>query len=449
MTARPTDRPEVIDLVYEIQREFSRQTEPAGLARVFVEELARLLPVSRIVYAMPWPPPVRRFAADAGRQVGAGSLGFRVLLDLESSAVATADPGLFRGMFVPRAHDRADGRGGLLGSITGQARPVLRGDLSPGEAAGGLGAGAGRHRSVMAVPVFWMGEVQAWIVVFADEEDAFTSDDLRLLLSTGNTLVRSTVYLDGLEETRRANARVRETLARIGSAQRSMLPAAGAVDPRVRLSISYETCEESGGDHYDLREPESGVLEMVIADVSGHGALATVGVAMFRTALLAQRRTGRSCVEAVREIDALMRESLRADTFVTGVFISMDLATGETSMINRGHPPPIVRRADGRIEVLESGGGLPLGIADQPDGGAATHTLRAGDLLVLYSDGITEAFDPCGVQFGQGRLISAVVRGGGDGERTRAGVMRDVGEHEAGRPRADDQTLVLVSYAGS
>ncbi len=447
MSVHPSSppRPEVIDLVYEIQREFSRQTEPAGLVRVFLDELSRLLPVSRLLYVMPWPPPIRRYAAAPVGSLSTGSLGYRVLLDVDASCVSATEPSAFRRMFQPRSDDLPDGRGGLLGEITGQPLPILRGDLSLSGGACGLGPAAANHRSMMAVPVFWQGHVQGWIVVFSDQPDAFSRDDLRLLLTTGNTLVRSTVYLDALEETRCANARVHETLAHIGQVQRSMLAATPPPDPRVRYALAYETCEESGGDHYDVHEPAPGLVELVIADVSGHGVLATVGVAILRAAIIAQRRAGLIGPDAVREIDAVMLASMRPGAFATAWFGTLDLATGVIEYINRGHPPPVVRRAHGGIDRLDADAGIPLAVADMPGPPPARDTLAQGDLLVLFSDGITEAFNPAGEQFGNARLIEAIQRGDGCPERTKAAILRAVATHQAGRPRQDDQTLVLVS----
>ncbi len=442
-----TPRPEILDFVYEIQREFSRQSEPAGLIGVFIEELSRLLPISRLLYVMPWPPPVRRFANAPGADVSPGALGFRVLLDLDLPA-SDLDHGLLRGVFAPRDHDRADAKGGLLGEVTAQSSPLIRHHLSLKHDEPWLGPSAPQLCSMMAVPIFWQGAVQGWIIAFARDAAVFTRDELRLLLTTGNALVRSSVYLDGLEETRRASVRVRETLAQIGAAQRSMLPDAVVPDPRLRIAIMYETCEESGGDHYDVFEPQPGTIEVMIADVSGHGAVATVGVAMLRTAVLAQRAAGLAGTRAAEAINALMCKALRPGAFITALFMSFKPETGQLEFVNRGHPPPLLRRADGCIRSLDVGGGLPLGIMEGAPTPPTETSLEPGDLLILFSDGIPEAFSPSGELFGMPSLMQAVETGQGDPERTKEAILRSVALHEAGRPRRDDQTLVLVSYTG-
>lgn len=437
---------ESIELIYEIQRELSLLTNPAELASSFVASLARVMPISRVMYVLPWPPAVRRHDWIPGPHVAAGSLGYRVLLDVDVTQREWQSVAEFRRLFTPRMGFEADASGGYLGKVVGQHKPMLEDELAldPGEPM--LGPAAAKHRSMLAVPIFWQGHTQAWIVVFADIPRAFKHDDVRLLLTTGNMLARSAVYLDTLEEARIANTRLRATFTEIGRVQRLLLPATLPADHRLTYATSYLTSDAAGGDYYDAYAADADTLDLVIADVSGHGPVASVAMAMLRTALQAWCRSGRAPTTVVPAINELMHTSLDAGVFITACFLNLNRISGQLDYVNCGHNPPIVRRRDGRIELLDQEGGPPLGICPELDPPAAGTRLTPGDLLVLYTDGIPEAFSPSDELLGMRRLIEAVEQGRGDPEATKREVLLAVEQHAAGRPRMDDQTLFVLGF---
>jgi len=282
--------------------------------------------------------------------------------------------------------------------------------------------------------------------VFADAPGVFRPDDVRLLLTTGNMLARSAVYLDTLEEARLANARLHATFNEIGRVQRLLLPVSLPTDPRLGFATSYMPSEAAGGDYYDVHSPDPDTLDLVIADVSGHGPVASVAMAMLRTAMQSWCRGGHAPSTVVPQINELMHASLDEGMFITACFLNLDRRTGKLEYVNCGHNPPIVRRRDGGIVLLDDGGGPPLGVCNELDPPPSSFTLEPGDVLVLYTDGIPEAFSPRNELLGMRRLSEAVDRGGGDPERTRQAVLEAVDSHAAGRPRVDDQTLVVMGY---
>lgn len=449
MDTRDAWQSEAVEQVYEIQRELSRLSDPGALVRTFVEALARVLKVRRILYVLPWPPPVRRQQWIPDPSIAPGSLGYRVLLDLDTTDPAWRQSPQFRTLFVARAGWEADASGGVIGEIAAQERPVLREELRLTAEEPWLGAAAVEHRSMVAVPIFWQGHTQAWIVGFSDEPGAFTPSDVRLLLTTGNMLARSAVYLDTLEEARQANARLHATFDEIGRVQRLLLPSELPRDDRLRFATSYTPSEAAGGDYFDVYEPDPDTLELVIADVSGHGPVASVAMAMMRTAMHSWARRGIAPNTVVPEINQLMHTSLDEGMFITACFVRLDRRTGELSYVNCGHNPPIVRRSGGAVELLETGGGPPLGVSRELDPPAGKATLAPGDLLVLYTDGIPEAFSPRHELLGMAKVLEAVARGGGEVEGTKRAVLETVERHAAGRPRVDDQTLVVMGYRGA
>lgn len=436
------------DLELEIQRELSRLGAPADLVRTFVVSLSRALPVSRMLYVLPWPPPVRRFDWIPGRHVADGSLGFRVLLDVNTADGGQLGSADFGVLFAPRAGFDADSAGGLIGRTIAGERPVLVNDLSIEPSDPWLGAAAGAHRSMLAVPIFWQGHVQAWIFVLADVPAAFRVEDARLLMATGNMLARSAVYMDTLEQARNANARLHATFDEIGRVQRLLLPAALPDDRRLQFATCYLPSEAAGGDYYDVYAPDPDTLALVIADVSGHGPVASVAMAMMRTAMHSWARRGVAPDTVVPEVNELMHTSLDEGMFITACFLNLDRRTGRLEYINCGHNPPMLRRRAGGVELLDAGGGPPLGVLRDLDPPSGSVTLAPGDLLALYTDGIPEAFSPRHEMLGLPRLAEAVEQGRGDPERTRRSVLDVLDRHAAGRPRVDDQTLVVMGYQG-
>ncbi len=435
-----------VEVVYEFQRELSLLNDPAALVRTFVASLTRVLPLSRIMYVLPWPPPVRRYDWIPGPDVPAGSLGFRILLDVDLTHEHWRERTDFRSLFNPRAGFEADASGGLLGDVIAQPHSILRESLALNTSEPGLGAGAAEHRSMIAVPIFWQGHTQAWIIVFANSPSAFRHEDVRLLLTSGNMLARSAVYLDTLELAKQANARLQATFNEIGRVQRLLLPVTLPSDKRLSFATSYLTSEAAGGDYYDVFAPDADTLDLVIADVSGHGPVASVAMAMLRTAMQSWCRGGHAPNTVVPHINELMHASLYDGMFITACFLNLDRRTGKLEYVNCGHNPPIVRRRNGTLTLLDAEGGWPLGVCEELNPPAGSLTLEPGDLLVLYTDGIPEAFNPRGELLGMPRLIEAINRGEGDPERTRKAVLETVDDHAAGRPRQDDQTLVLMGF---
>ncbi len=136
---------ESIELIYEIQREMSRLTDPAELVKSFVVALSRVLPMSRIMYVLPWPPAVRRFSWIPGPDISPGSLGYRVLLNVDLSRRDWQESTDFRSLFTPRTDFVADAKGGLLGEIITQEQSVQRADLRLASTGPALGSGGAAH----------------------------------------------------------------------------------------------------------------------------------------------------------------------------------------------------------------------------------------------------------------------------------------------------------------
>jgi sigma-B regulation protein RsbU (phosphoserine phosphatase) len=167
------------------------------------------------------------------------------------------------------------------------------------------------------------------------------------------------------------------------------------------------------GDYYDAFYPtasaaENGKLMLVIADVAGKSIPAALLMATLQASLRTIAGEGASLGDLVVRLNRYASaHSLDGRRFTTAVFGEYDPATRHLAYVNAGHNPPILRRANGATEKLEAGG-LPLGI----DAGAAYDSaaldLKPGDALIFYTDGVVEAFDESGKEFGEQRWLEAI-----------------------------------------
>ncbi|MCB1034696.1 MAG: SpoIIE family protein phosphatase, partial [Acidobacteria bacterium] len=201
-----------------------------------------------------------------------------------------------------------------------------------------------------------------------------------------------------------------------------------------------------GGDYFDVRPLGEGRVVLVVADVSGKGVPAALMVATLHSALLLSLDGGDSSVDAglFRGLNRHLVDLSLPNKFITLLLVELDLGNGCLRYLNAGHNPGLLLRADGELETLGASG-PPLGLLPGADYRLDTLILRPGDLLCLYSDGITECSSPADEEFGVHRLEEAL-------RRRRARPLPILGQEiEAlcrdfaqGQAQGDDQTLVLL-----
>ena len=184
----------------------------------------------------------------------------------------------------------------------------------------------------------------------------------------------------------------------IAKIQRQLLPERSPRIKGFRLATSYLTSNIAGGDYYDFyRSPDERFVGIVIADVSGHGPGAATVMAMIRSILHCWPDVvgADHALDDVAKIAEYCNEKLVAANlngeFATAFFCILDTHDGTLSWNRCGHNPPLLRRADGKIETIESAATIPLGISGGMPFGSDSCVMRPGDTLILYTDGITEA----------------------------------------------------------
>jgi sigma-B regulation protein RsbU (phosphoserine phosphatase) len=229
--------------------------------------------------------------------------------------------------------------------------------------------------------------------------------------------------------------------------QIAILPATFPARPGCDSAARMIPATTMGGDFYDFIELPDGKIGLVMADVSGKGVPAAFFMAVARTTLrdlAGQYSHPGACLARTNEV---LCQQNPMDLFVTVFYCILDPASGMLRYANGGHNPPYLRRADGTIDSLSGAGGLVLGAMEgivYPE-----HAVRlvAGDRLVLYTDGVTEAFNQADEAYGTERLI-AEIREHGDGAAPEIveGVCRSVAAFAGTAPQSDDITLIVLTW---
>lgn len=203
-----------------------------------------------------------------------------------------------------------------------------------------------------------------------------------------------------------------------------------------------------GGDYFGLWQPNPESLHLCLADVSGKGTPGALIAAMLYASVSTLSASGSGAAKIVSEVEAILRDQLGEGHYVTLFYGVLDLASRVLEYVNAGHCPPILRRGNGPVELLAPTRAV-LGLLDQQASGAERIQLRAGDGLVLYTDGITEAADESGEEFGSERLIRLLERDGASQlQDLYASILSQVRDHASGKLR-DDATMVLISVDGT
>ncbi len=349
-----------------------------------------------------------------------------------------------------------NGRYRLAGTFGGEAAPWFEVD-DPGLRE--LLAGGGpppAHllpgtRYLLGVPIEVENGPRGLIAV-GDKESRrgvgpFLPSDRRTLSLFANqaaiALENARLHLQALEK-----ERLEREMQLASEIQRQILPKGAPTVPGFQLAGWNRPARQVGGDYYDLFPVQDGRLNLVVGDVSGKGMPAALMVSTLHSALrllLDQAPFGPSLLE---RLNRHIVESSAANKFITMLLAELSPATGVLHYMNAGHNPAILLRRDGSYEELKAGG-LPLGLMPEARYQSRAITMEPGDVLCLYSDGITEATAPDDEEFGMERLVDLLRRGR---DLPLVDLMeeipRAVGEFSQGSPQGDDQTVVLLRRDG-
>lgn len=208
--------------------------------------------------------------------------------------------------------------------------------------------------------------------------------------------------------------------------------------------------KEVGGDFYDFFPISETKVAFVIADVSGKGIPAAFFMLITRTMLRAIAESGVGPAETMRRVNNLLAAENEQMMFVTVFYAELDLLTGVLCFSNGGHNPPLrIAGRNGAVAELERVPGMALAAMPDMPYTERSLTLETGDMVILFTDGVTEAFNDSDTMYGDARLVEAVGRQASATARDGLdGVLSDVARFTAGAPQSDDITCLVLRWRG-
>jgi hypothetical protein len=236
--------------------------------------------------------------------------------------------------------------------------------------------------------------------------------------------------------------------------QRDLLPSPDALPAGLDLGAECLPASRVGGDFYDVVPLGGDRLAFVVGDVSGHGIAAALLMGLIHGAMSGPP-WGASDDEAERaaRLNDLLFTKSSSERYATLFWCAFDPAAGTLRYINAGHPPPARLRRDegGRVAVDRlTEGGPVIGLLAHAEYRTESIAARAGDVLILFSDGLTEATDARGDFYGEERLIDvAVANAGRPAREISNAILAAVRAFSGDRPIEDDQTLLVVRLSGA
>lgn len=301
----------------------------------------------------------------------------------------------------------------------------------------------GETRSEMVAPIISNEEVIGVFDLESDDLNAYSQDDLEVLMLLASQvaiIIEKVMLHEQLVEKKRLEGQLE--VAR--QVQLELLPPSDPVLPGFDISAYNFPTEEVSGDYYDWVRIYDDQIGIVIADVAGKGVPAALLMAFLRASLRAATHIGYSPHVSMAKVNYLLWESIERNQFVTAFYGLLDATNKTLAYANAGHNPPLLLDVDGSARFLEQGG-LPLGMFRDTRYYEYYLTFQPGQLLVLYTDGVTEAFNPQEEEFGPDRLLESVrlARTLSAREMIDA-VQRDILQWTDGRGAHDDVTFFVI-----
>lgn len=308
-----------------------------------------------------------------------------------------------------------------------------------------LGAGI---RSAVCAPLWFtadFAEQDAVIgLVYLDTRThtySFSEDDLQIVTALANVAAAKIENVRLLEESLEKR-RLDQDMKMAAEIQRGLLPGAAPAVPGYDLAGSNRPTRAVGGDYYDFTV-DQGRLLFALGDVAGKGTSAALLMAVLRAAVRGHWSEG-SAAEAMARINRTICQNVTEGKYITFFLGRLDPPSGRVSYVNAGHLPPLLIRAGGGVETLTEGG-MVLGMFDPVPYAEGSAELRSGDILLVFSDGVTETCDPQGEEFGEGRLVALAVEKRELGaEELQAAILKELDRYSEDTRATDDRTLIVL-----
>jgi sigma-B regulation protein RsbU (phosphoserine phosphatase) len=298
-------------------------------------------------------------------------------------------------------------------------------------------------KSEMAAPLKVGDTVIGAFNLESDKAGAYGQHDLDLLNAFAS-LAAITIERARLYSERMSARKIADELTIARRIQETFLPSQDPVVNGFDISGLNIPSADVGGDYYDFIPIVENHLGVAIGDVSGKGIPAALIMAAFRASLKAEIRNNFAIRAILMKVNNLLYESIERDNYVTAIYSVLDSKHRVMTFSNAGHNPPILRRADGRVEQLQEGG-LALGTFSNSTYEERPVSLATGDILLFYTDGVTEAKNDRDEEFGIDRLLACLEESKGKSAKEIINFIVDCANKFASRAKeSDDLTLIVI-----
>ena len=265
------------------------------------------------------------------------------------------------------------------------------------------------------------------------------------------TIDRTLRHLDLMRDALRSRDQLVAVRREIGVAhdiQKSILPTVFPSKPGYQIFADMVPARGVGGDFYDIVQLDSGRIGLAIADVSDKGVPASLFMMASRTLLKGAAIGTGAPGKVLEEVNDLLEQENDASMFVTVFYSIFDPKSGLLSYANGGHNPPLLVHADGSSELLPQTGGMALGVMPELPYKEDSVHLTPGDVVVFYTDGVTEAENEESEAFEVERLQAIFENPPANAKEATAAVFEAVNDFAGSADQFDDITCLVLHYVG-
>ena len=289
------------------------------------------------------------------------------------------------------------------------------------------------------------GQEMAGFLVLSRKQAAYrySQEDFTVLHMVSNqvavALSNASLYTESLEK-----RRMEEELAVARQIQLALLPSEVPQSPHFVLDAFSKPAREVGGDFYDFLHTPSGRLGVVIGDASGKSVGAALMIAQLQAVLRNEAATGGEIPRIMANLNRCVAAGSQGERFVTMVYGELDAQTGHFRYCNAGHNYPVLARSDGSWQTLDTGG-LLLGVFADAQYEQGEVYLDSKDVLVFYTDGLSEVINGRSEEFGDRRLVEAIVKNRIQGPQMICqSLLQEVLTHAETTAFEDDATVIVL-----
>jgi phosphoserine phosphatase RsbU/P len=402
------DKYRELNLHYTLAERLLEEPDPAAIARLALAEAARFIQLSA---------------------------GWVLLVDGKQPST------LGRTGHELRLKARRDGNNDLLAHVLSSRETVIQNDAAADHY---FEASALNRCALLCAPLKTDQRVLGAILLAAAPPVSYSAHD-RKLLNTVALQVAPALEMARLYQVAVEKARMERELQLAHQVQAGLIPHETPQVAGWQFAAYWRPARELSGDYYDFIEENDGHVGLVIGDVSDKGLPSALFMVHTRAAVRSAMRHSLTVAETLIEANRLVEREASKGNFVTLFCALLDTASGELRFANAGHNPALLYHANDQRIIPLMRTGLPLGISGEASYQENKVILEAGDVLVLYTDGLTEGYNTEFEEFGVARLETAIRAGaGGNAAELVGAIERAVDGFVGGGPPYDDLTLVAV-----